>query len=609
MVDLGFFRNFDNKKLVKRRLIFLICIVFLSELVYLQFSGCAPGDALSADSIISAQDVLLESGKVPDDIADGFARGFIVQNRKADSMEGVRRLGIQVKKRFTSIQGYSADMSYSQLAGLLEDPNVRWVSPDREIRARAMAPGHVPATTGASQVAVAYFLPWNIWYTGYTGKGVSIAIIDSGIYRHVDFLGRIAARVDYVNDGRTGDPYGHGTHVAGLAAGSGAASFVGKYDQYLAGVAPKASLIDLRVLDKYGRGDVSDVIAALDWVIANKSTYNIRVVNLSFGIAPTSRYDLDPLAIASYSATIQNDLVIVTAAGNFGEYNGQPIYGGVMSPGSNPHVITVGSVDTQQTDIRSDDSVAAFSSRGPTSFDGLPKPDLVAPGVSLKSAYSPKNNLARANPWLVVNPCNEGSIYCLNKQYMFMTGTSVSAPQVAGAVALMMEANPSLTPNAVKAILMSTAQDLGDIYIHQGAGLLNVEGAVELAETVEDLDTLSPGDDWLSTMPVPSSSIAGEGFVWSQGVGWVDIMQGIGIWTKFQQAYRSGVVWGQGVGWVDIIQGIDPVWDPNMLTHWQNSLADPYSLPYAGVDSVVRGYFNWTSAPSYAAPGDLGYPY
>src|SRR5690606_19663151 len=264
------------------------------------------------------------------------------------------------------------------------------------------------------------------------------------------------------------DDYGHGTHVAGIIAGSG-------YDSRgaRAGIAPRANLIGLKVLDAEGHGYISDVIAAMEYAVEHRSAFNIRIINLSVASAVVESYNTDPLAQAARRAT-DAGLVVVAAAGNLGTGpDDQLQFGGITSPGNAPWVLTVGAASHNGTVRRSDDSVAAFSSRGPTWIDFGAKPDLVAPGVGIESLSDPQSTLYRQlSDYLI--PGAGGGWY---KPYLSLTGTSMAAPVVTGTVALMLQANPKLTPNAVKAILQYTAQSSeAEHPLAQGAGLLNVRG-------------------------------------------------------------------------------------------------------------------------------------
>jgi serine protease AprX len=203
-------------------------------------------------------------------------------------------------------------------------------------------------------------------------------------------------------------------------------------------------------------------------------------------------YRNDPLCRA-VRRLVDAGIVVVAAAGNDGKDALRPkLYGRIHSPGNEPSAITVGAANTFGTDVRSDDVIDTFSSRGPTRsywkdskgvkhYDNLIKPDVVAPGNKIISAAAPKNRLLQLHPELAVGNVNPNS----GKGLMRLSGTSVSSPIVAGAAAVLLQANPKLTPNMIKMILMYTAQPIANFnMLEQGAGELNIEGAVHLAQLV-----------------------------------------------------------------------------------------------------------------------------
>ncbi len=328
-----------------------------------------------------------------------------------------------------------------------------------------------------------------------TGKGIGVAVIDSGITAWHDDLylagvrsPRAAPRIVHFKDftkasnpriwmsEQPSDEYGHGTHVAGIIAGNGFDSNGAR-----TGIAPGANLIGLKVLDANGQGYISDVIAAIDYAIAVRKTYNIRVINLSVASGVFESYETDPLTQAARRA-VDAGIVVIAAAGNIGtNMQGDVQYGGITSPGNAPWVLTVGAASHEGTAARNNDTLARFSSRGPTWIDFAAKPDLVAPGVGIESLADPHSTLyASFGDYLL-----DGARSTAYKPYLSLTGTSMAAPVVAGTVALMLEANPNLTPNAVKAILQYTAEVReGESFLAQGAGLLNALGAVRMATFV-----------------------------------------------------------------------------------------------------------------------------
>ena len=311
-------------------------------------------------------------------------------------------------------------------------------------------------------------------------------------------------------------------HVAGTIAGSGYDSSGAR-----AGIAPEAHLVGLKVLDENGRGVISDVIAAFEWAIANKNAYNIRVANLSVGAAVTESYWTDPLTLAAKRA-VDAGIVVVAAAGNQGKNKlGQSQYGGITAPGNAPWVITVGAYSHEGTLRRNDDVVAAYSSRGPAAIDFEAKPDVVAPGTGVVSLSDPASLLYSTKSANLLVGTRDLSY----KPYLSLSGTSMAAPVVSGTIALMMQANPSLTPNMAKAILQFTAQrSSGDDALTQGAGFVNAEGAVKLAryfKTAKAGDKLHLQTKWSKQINWGSHRLAG-GFPMPTGGERVRARDGLG---------------------------------------------------------------------------------
>jgi len=314
------------------------------------------------------------------------------------------------------------------------------------------------------------------------GDGVTVAVLDSGVATNTDLAAsRIVGWKDFVNDQPAPyDDAGHGTYVAGLIAGDGAASLPlengGFATVQFRGVAPAADIVSIKVLDEVGQGRTSTMIAGIAWAIVHKDDYNIRVLSISIGGNPVGPIKHDPIAMA-VEAAWQRGITVVCAAGNEGDFGS----GGILSPGNDPFVITVGATDTRQTAAVTDDAVASYSSVGPTLFDEVAKPDLVAPGnrlISLRTQGSyidtnfPDNVIPVAN-FAPTAPTETAS------NYLMLSGTSTSAPVVAGAAALMIGADSSLSPDDVKVRLMGTADPVADASANQqGAGTLDVDGAL-----------------------------------------------------------------------------------------------------------------------------------
>ncbi|MGI6704103.1 MAG: S8 family peptidase [Clostridia bacterium] len=287
----------------------------------------------------------------------------------------------------------------------------------------------------------------------YTGKGIGVAVVDTGVAPHPDLVkpaDRIVAFKDYINEKR--EPYddnGHGTHVAGCIAGNGYGSR-GKYS----GIAPEANIIAIKTLDKEGSGDTSDVIAAIQWVLDNRNRYNIKVLNLSLGSQPKS-LSYSPIDKA-VSAAWEMGLTVICAAGNEG-----PRRQTISSPGICPEVITVGALDDRDTTTTKDDKIADFSSRGPTRRM-VAKPDIIAPGVNIIS-------LAVQN--------REDDVL-----YKSLSGTSMATPIVSGCAALIHEMFPGYTNEQVKELMMSTAKDLNFPSYAQGKGLIDLAAIAKIHE-------------------------------------------------------------------------------------------------------------------------------
>ena len=407
----------------------------------------------------------------------GISRAIVVVQPGCDVSKTYAKLGARQGRRFGIINADLVEVPNGWLKKLAADPCVVSMHWDRSTRGEM---NRAAVIEGARAVQAAY---------GYDGAGVGVAVIDSGVASWHDDLTytgsnpnvkvvggqRIRKFVDFVN-GRLAayDDNGHGTHVTGIIAGNG-------YDTLgaRAGIAPAANVVSLKVLDSNGGGYISNVIAALDWVAANRVAYNIRVVNLSVGAAVTESYNTDPLAVAA-KRVVDQGVVVVTAAGNLGRnrLTGQTQYGGITAPGNAPWVLTVGAYSHEGTLTRSDDVMAGYSSRGPSAIDYAAKPDIVATGTGIVSLSAPGSLMytTTKNAFLL-----KGLLSGATRPYLSLSGTSMASPVVAGAVALMIKANPKLTPNLAKAILQYTAETRGYDALTQGGGFLNIKGAVDLA--------------------------------------------------------------------------------------------------------------------------------
>jgi serine protease AprX len=277
------------------------------------------------------------TGKVNVVISSAGAWGSTLTNAVASN-------GGAVVKTYKNFNVHAATLPPAAVANLADRSDVDYIALDRTVKKL----GHVSLTTGANAASALGDT------TPYDGSGIGIAVMDSGIDpNHVasnaaSVASRIAANVDFTGEGRTGDPYGHGTHVASIAAGNSQVA-QGAY----VGIGPNANLINLRVLDAQGTGTLSSLLSALDCVKTNKAAYQIRVVNMSLGTAAVDSYTVDPLCPA-VRGLVNSGVVVVAAAGNEGkDSKGNKIYGQIHSPGVEPSVITVGASNTFGTDARS----------------------------------------------------------------------------------------------------------------------------------------------------------------------------------------------------------------------------------------------------------------
>jgi serine protease AprX len=406
--------------------------------------------------------------------------------------------GGQLKSELGVVKGGAYKLRASKLAELANDPEVAHISVDHSLRGTKAA-----APTGAmlDYYDAAVNAPFG-WQMGLDGSGIGVAVIDSGIIDIPDLHGskyRVVYSQNFAGSGSANDVFGHGSHVAGIVGGGGQNSTGSNYFYTFKGIAPNVNLINLRVLDQNGNGTDSAVISAIQQAISLKDEYNIRVINLSLGRPVYESYTLDPLCQAVESAW-NAGIVVVVAAGNNGRDNSQGTdgYGTVSAPGNDPYVITVGAMKTMGTPTRSDDLIASYSSKGPTAVDYVAKPDLVAPGNLIISLYRPWLTLPRSYPGneipysLFQNNRNSTSSFT----YYRLSGTSMAAPMVSGAAALMLQQNPSLTPDQVKARLMLTAYKVfppssiatdpvtGQAYVSYydvftvGAGYLDIQAAL-----------------------------------------------------------------------------------------------------------------------------------
>ena len=450
-----------------------------------------------------------------------------IKGRPSPTQEArLQSLGVVVTRHLGFIGSVAATVPGRSLARVAALPFVTHLSSDGQVK---KCDEFTVASSGAGAAYQQY---------GLTGAGVTVAVVDSGIVcNHWDLVGpggssRVLAAKDFVTgytDWRILNDYcGHGSHVAGIIAGNGAASTGGLCTHTYYGIARQANLVSARVLDQNGAGSVSTVVAGIQWVVANKSQYNIRVLNLSLGHPIGESYTTDPLCQA-VEAAYRAGIVVVCAAGNAGRANATQTwgpsnegwgtaYGSIQSPANDPYVITVGATKAVNGN-RWNDRIATYSSRGPSRLDLVLKPDIIAPGnrvisldvdwATLNAVYGATDMIPYSAYTTAVASGPAGALGASNRDgvgmsnaYFRLSGTSMAAPVVAGAAALLLQANPRLSPDTVKARLMVSADKWGapDAFGNPtgqadpctyGAGYMNIPAAL-LSNIVASQPALSP---------------------------------------------------------------------------------------------------------------------
>lgn len=490
--------------------------------------------------------------------------------------KAVKNKGGTTKFSLGIIGGGAALVRGNKVLELTRDKDVDFVF--KNVTVTAMwSPADAAKATTPGILAVNAPQVWQQY--GVCGRGVGVAVIDSGVYAHPDLAGRIVASVDFTGATVTtttavnaqGDPGGHGTHVAGLIAGDGTRSN-GAYT----GVAPCANIVDVRVIDGNGNSNTGLILRGLQWVLANKNTYNIKVANMSFGATQSGSYKMDPLATAAQVLTFSG-ITTVVSAGNSG-----PGLETITSPASDPFVITVGALDDNGTASLADDLMATFSSRGRTKFDRLSKPDLVAPGRKMVSLLSPGSTIPALYPERLVTAVLGTTTDLLGTvvpvlapapEYLRLSGTSMAAPVVAGTVALMLERNSTMTPAQIKSRLKKSARALTfGTSIDKGVGLLNALAAVS---------SIDPSREYSEGRVTDSFAKDMRKFVQGQAIPWKDLTFNTGTDAR-------GTAWGN-ITWENI------TWDA--LT-WENLAWENFTWENITWENVTWENITWQSAGS-----------
>ncbi|HEU5181488.1 MAG TPA: S8 family peptidase [Candidatus Polarisedimenticolia bacterium] len=481
-----------------------------------------------------------------------------------------------LRRTFGKVGGFAANVSSGGLKKLAAMPGLVSMTVDSSVRSLNDL-NYV--TVGADVASRSFGGP-----VGLDGTGITIAVLDSGIAAHPDLGARLVKEVQIVgHDKGFSDPYGHGTHVAGIIAGDGNASRGEGSFRRLNGIAPGARLVSVRVLDENGNGQVSDVLAGIDWVITHRQAYDIRILNLSLGHAVEDPVALDPLCRA-VEAAWKAGILVVVAAGNAGASG----YGSIDSPGNDPAVLTVGASNNYLTASRSDDILTSYTSRGPTAEQVL-KPDLVAPGNRTVSLRSVGSTLDTTFPGLRVkeqafnaDPSRAGS----DSLYFQLSGSSMAAGVVSGMAALMLQADPAQSPDTLKARLMRSAEKrpVYDIF-SEGAGFADLAAALTEKGTAP-FPALSPKVEWTPTglliqetgvvwgdtlwsLPAMygSDPLRGTGSLWADPGLWVvsssaagDVSGSSVVWGGGSKVGSSSVVWGGGAKGSSMVGADSVVW-------------------------------------------------
>ncbi|MCW1971023.1 MAG: S8 family peptidase [Anaerolineae bacterium] len=430
----------------------------------------------------------------------------------------VAKLGGTVTQDLSIIRGFAARLPAQAAISLSKLPEVRWISPDAAVNKSADPPEPI-SNTNLLNTYIREIGADRLWARGIQGQGIRVAVIDSGVNPQNDLYtmmgrNRLIESVAFNDDANytSYDGFGHGNLMAGIIAGNGAFSL-----QRYVGVAPMAEIVNVKVSNDDGSARVSNVIAGMQWVLNNKNRLNIRVANLSLNTNVAESYHTSPLAAAAEILWF-NKIVVVASSGNKQD-------GRLYAPANDPFIITVGAVDDKGTIATTDDTLTNFSGYGLA--DGFSKPDLVAPGRNIVSLNGLNTIFAGKYPERRVESA-----------YFRASGTSMSAAMVAGAVALLLQDEPTLTPDQVKYRLMATANKgiSGYSSVKAGAGLLNIQAAVdgtttESANTGQPVSRLISGSNSTTYNSVSWNSVSWNSVSWNS-VSWNSVSWNSVSWNS-----------------------------------------------------------------------------
>jgi serine protease AprX len=440
---------------------------------------------------------------------------LIARGDLTDVVQDLHRQGFKEVRRVPIVHGVSATMTAAAIQFFAADPNVFRIVYDAPVRLMDTAFNPTALATAYPWVDDAVAL-WSNPLAPMTGKGIGVAVIDSGIAAHADLDNRVTVNLNFASTATSPvDGFGHGTAVAGIIGGNGSASS----GQFI-GIAPEVTLINLRVNDATGAAGTSDIMNAILWAVVNKDTYNIRIINLSLVSSIAESYTTSPLDAAVEYAWLKG-IAVVVAAGNLGPNSA------LYAPANDPYVITVGATDDAGTAAVADDSLASFSSYGITQ-DGFAKPDLVAPGRHIITTAAAGSTIATTYPQLLVGT-----------QYVQLSGTSMAAPQVCGIAALYLEAHQGIRPGQLKGVLTTTAHGfgpLGTVPVGAGAGYADAAVAIAYNGTIGNLDGgLSPNNYlkvmYMTVNQLPAGTTVSWGSVSWGSVSWGSVSWGDILWN------------------------------------------------------------------------------
>jgi serine protease AprX len=508
-----------------------------------------------------APDILTSAQSRP---GDTFA--VIVQgaggNQAAHAVADVLGLSVKTARTFTSIDGVAVQLTGTQILALSADKHVTAITADSRVQLSAAATPKWPFVTGVTRYWASSFSP--------AAPAATIAIVDSGIdASRPEFAGRLVANVNLSSlaGSSSGDGRGHGTFVAGIAA----SGLAGK-----SGVAQRAKIVSLDVMDDKGMARTSDVIAGADWILANKWKYGIRVANFSLHSSAANSFRYDPLDKAVEKLWF-NNVVVVAAAGNYGKPDGPS--GVPFAPGNDPFVITVGASDTGKSVLTYDDVAAPWSAYGYT-LDGFAKPDLVAPGRYIVGPVPTTATLYSERPDHVVEP-----------GYMELSGTSFSAPIVSGVAALILGRHPDYTPDQVKGALMLGTKPMPRAsYLSVGVGEVYARRAVEIWNPPNPNRTLNA---FIVTDPIGGGRVfdaaswadrARSDASWADA-SWADASWATASWSaaSWADASWSDASWASA-SWADTATAAASWADLTLASaSWADNAADEPAAPDGGV--------------------------